>query len=146
MRKYETVFIVNPELTTEDSEKTLEFFKENITKNGGNVTKVDPWGRQKLAYPIENHNEGYYYLIQFEADPEYPTELLKRFKFDENVLRYVIVQLDGKKFKEVISKGTRRPRRPGQRKPETSAPSEAPKKENKEETPKQEETEEKTGE
>ncbi len=134
MRKYETVFIVNPELTTEEAEKTLEFFKDNITKNGGNVTKVDPWGRQKLAYPIENYTEGYYFLIQFEASTEYPSELLKRYKFDENVLRYIIVQLDGKKFKEVVSKGSRRPRKPGQKRQE-QAP-ETPKEEtSNEETP-----------
>jgi small subunit ribosomal protein S6 len=143
LRKYETVFIVNPELTTEDAEKTLEFFKENITKNGGNVTKVDPWGRQKLAYEIENHKEGYYFLIQFEASPEYPSELLKRFKFDENVLRYVIVQLDGKKFKEVVSKGSRRQRKPGQKKVEAQQ-AETPKQEAAAETVEPSETSEKT--
>ena len=99
MKNYETIFIVKPDLTTEDASKILEFYTDNITSNGGKVITTETWGRMKMAYEIENYKEGYYFLIHFEANAEYPSELSRRYKYNEDVLRNVIVQLDGKKFK-----------------------------------------------
>jgi small subunit ribosomal protein S6 len=99
MKTYESIFIVKPELTTEEASKILEFYTDNITSNGGKVITTETWGRMKLAYEIENCKEGYYFLIHFEADSEYPSELSRRYKFNEDVIRNIIVQLDGKKFK-----------------------------------------------
>lgn len=113
MRTYETIFILKPELSAEEHEKHIEFYKENITSNGGEIVKVDVWGRQALAYPIEKHNEGYYVLIQFKADTNYTNdELEKRFQFNENVIRYVIVMLDEKRFKQNPRKEPVRKERP----------------------------------
>lgn len=111
MRSYETVFILKPTITAEEQDKHIQFYKENITNGGGEIIKVDIWGKQHLAYPIENHNEGIYVLIQFKADTEYSNnELEKRFKFNEDVLRYVIVMLDEKKFKQNPRKEPVKPR------------------------------------
>ncbi len=113
MRTYETIFILKPELSAEEHEKHIEFYKENITSNGGEIVKVDVWGRQTLAYPIEKHNEGYYVLIQFKANTNYTNEELeKRFQFNENVMRYVVVMLDEKRFKQNPRKEPVRKERP----------------------------------
>lgn len=99
MNTYETVFIVRPDLQQEELEKELEFYKNNIEQNGGRIIKVEPWGKVAMAYSIENYSEGYYYLIQFESEHTYPDELTIRFRYNENVLRFVIVAIDEKKFK-----------------------------------------------
>lgn len=111
MNTYETVFIVRPDVTTEDIEKTIEFYKENITKHGGEIIKVEPWGKQTMAYEIENVKEGFYVLIQFKAETEYLDELDKRYRFNEDVIRFVIVRIDDKKFKLNPKKESSRPPR-----------------------------------
>jgi len=125
MRPYETVFIVRPDMTQEEVDQVLEFYKDNITKNGGEIVKVDPWGKQTMAYEIENVREGYYFLIQYNADENYNDELERRYRYSEDVLRFVIVQLDEKKFKAAPKKDAaprrgRKPRREDERKPEAA--------------------------
>ena len=120
MNTYETVFIVRPDLQQEDLDKELEFYKNNIEQNGGRIIKVEAWGRVTMAYSIENYAEGYYYLIQFEAPEGYPEELTMRYRYNENVLRFVIVAIDEKKFKLNPKKDTgakRYAKKPGVRKP-----------------------------
>ncbi|MCP4158057.1 MAG: 30S ribosomal protein S6, partial [bacterium] len=59
-RKYEIGFIINPEATEDDVKKITDSVTAVITKDEGTVDKVDDWGRRKLAYPIQKHNEGIY--------------------------------------------------------------------------------------
>lgn len=113
MRTYETIFILKSELTTEEQEKHIEFYKENITSHGGEIVKMEVWGKQALAYPIEKSTEGFYVLIQFKAEGDYVNdELEKRYQFNEDVIRYVIVMLDEKKFKQNPRKEPVRRERP----------------------------------
>lgn len=99
MRTYETVFVLKPDMTQEDLEKNLEFYKESITKHGGEIVKVEPWGKVQMAYPVDGFSEGVYYLIQFKAETSYITELELRYRYNESVLRNVVVMIDEKKFK-----------------------------------------------
>ncbi|MGA1846395.1 30S ribosomal protein S6 [Deferribacter abyssi] len=99
MRTYETLFIVKSDLSQEDAIEVFDSFKENITKNGGKIIHEEIWGKRTLAYKIEKYTEGYYFLINFEAEPTYPKELERRFKLNENVIRFIVVKIDGKKFK-----------------------------------------------
>lgn len=115
MNTYETVFIVRPDLPQEELDKELEFYKNNIEQNGGKIIKVEPWGKQTMAYDIENFREGVYFLIQFEADTEYHKELDRRFRYNENVMRFVVVHIDGKKFKLNPKKDTSGPKRFGKK-------------------------------
>jgi small subunit ribosomal protein S6 len=115
MNTYESVFIVRPDLPQEELDKELEFYKNNIEQNGGKILKVEPWGKVTMAYAIENFNEGVYYLIQFEASNEYHEELNKRFRYNENVLRFIVVKIDEKKFKLNPKKDTSAPKRFGKR-------------------------------
>lgn len=99
MRTYETLFIVNPDLTQEDAVAVFEKFKTLVTENGGEIINDEAWGKLKLAYEIERKTEGYYFLIQFNSDVNVPAELEKRFKYDESVIRFIVIKIDGKKFK-----------------------------------------------
>ena len=99
MRTYETVFVMKSDLGADAQNEHIEFYKENITKNGGEIIAVEPWGKLTLAYKIKNFSEGFYTLIQFKAETTYIDELEKRYKFNEDVLRYVVVMIDEKKFK-----------------------------------------------
>ena len=115
MNTYETVFIVRPDLPQEELDKELEFYKNNIEQNGGKILKVEPWGKQTMAYDIENFREGVYFLIQFEAETDYHNELTKRFRYNENVLRYALVAIDEKKFKLNPKRDTSGPKRYGKK-------------------------------
>ena len=73
--KYETVFIVDVNLGEENIAAMVEKFKTLIEANG-TVTNVNEWGKRRLAYPINDMNEGYYVLIEFESKPEFPLSLI----------------------------------------------------------------------
>ena len=85
MRKYETIFILHPSLDEEACKANIEKFK-------GVIENVDVWGRRKLAYEIAKVNEGFYTLINFNADSELPKELDRIFRITDGVLRHIIVK------------------------------------------------------
>ena len=74
MRKYETIFILHPSLDEEAVKANIEKFKGVIENGGGTVENVDFWGKRKLAYEIAKVNEGFYTLINFEANTELPVD------------------------------------------------------------------------
>ncbi len=137
MKTYETVFIVRPDLAQEDLDKELEFYKNNIEQHGGKIIKVEPWGgKQTMAYDIENFREGVYFLIQFEAETDYHKELELRYRYNENVMRSVVVAIDEKKFKLNPKRDTSGPKRYGKKPGGTRRPREdAEKSETTEATP-----------
>ncbi len=92
--KYETVFIVNPDLTEEAAKGMLEKFTGLITENGGAIDKVDEWNKRKLAYPIEDYTDGYYYVVNFTAPATVPAELDRVFNITDGILRSIIVKLE----------------------------------------------------
>ena len=92
--KYETVFIVNPDLNEDAAKGMLDKFTALITDNGGAIEKVDEWGKKKLAYLIEDYTEGYYYVVNFTAVATLPAELERVFNITDGILRSLIVKLD----------------------------------------------------
>ncbi|GAU77853.1 30S ribosomal protein S6 [Fusibacter sp. 3D3] len=95
MRKYETLFIFKPSIEEEKKVELLEKFK-GIINADGEVEKVEEWGNRKLAYEIEKVKEGYYVLVNFKANPELPKELERNFKIADEVIRYIIINLEDK--------------------------------------------------
>ena len=91
MNSYETLFVVNPELSEEATKAVIDKFTGVIGENG-TVTEVKEWGKRRLAYPINYINEGYYVLVDFEAESALPAELERRFRIDENILRSIVVR------------------------------------------------------
>ncbi|GAB2717016.1 30S ribosomal protein S6 [Paenibacillus thermoaerophilus] len=91
MRKYELIYILRPDLDQEGVQSLVEKF-QTVIANGGEVEKVDVWGKRRLAYEIEKHREGYYVLINFSAPAETVSELDRVLKITDEVIRYMIVR------------------------------------------------------
>ena len=91
MRKYETIFILNPSFDDEAVKANIEKFKGVIENGGGTVDNVDFWGKRKLAYEIAKVGEGFYTLFSFTASPELPKELDRVFRITDGVIRHIIV-------------------------------------------------------
>ena len=91
--KYETIFIVNPNLGEEAITAIVDKFKSLISDNG-TIVSVDDWGKRRMAYEINDLREGYYTLIQFESAPSFPAELDRVFKITDGIMRSIIVALD----------------------------------------------------
>ncbi|TDX51794.1 30S ribosomal protein S6 [Orenia marismortui] len=92
MRKYETIFIVKPDLGEEATEAVVEKMTTLIADNGGEVANTDKWGTKELAYEINDYTTGYYTVINFTGEPATIEELERIYKLDDNVLRYLILR------------------------------------------------------
>lgn len=88
--KYETIFIVNATLTEEATNAVVEKFTNLIAANG-EITKIEQWGKRRMAYAIDDMPEGYYVFVEFDAKPEFPAELDRIFKITDGVIRSIIV-------------------------------------------------------
>jgi small subunit ribosomal protein S6 len=105
-RIYESVFIVNATLEDAQIDAIIEKMKDFLVKNGAEIRAVDKWGRRRLAYPIKKKNNGYYTLFEFKAPGDIVAKLERQYQLEEQVIRYLTVQLDKKalKAKEVGQK------------------------------------------
>jgi small subunit ribosomal protein S6 len=92
VRQYETMFIIDPDFETDAINELVEKFKGLIQDQGGQIDGVDEWGKRRLAYPINDRREGYYFLINFTASPETAQDLERVFKITNGLLRYLIVK------------------------------------------------------
>lgn len=93
MNKYESLYILKPDIEEEARKALVEKFKTLVESNGGKVEKIDEWGTRKLAYEINYIKEGYYVLMTFEAGPELPMELERNYNISDSVLRYNVIRL-----------------------------------------------------
>ena len=91
--KYETVFIVNTELGEEKVQELVAKFKGMIEKNAV-VENTDEWGKRRLAYPIDDVNDGYYVVMQYTANRDFPVELERVFNITEGILRSMTIRID----------------------------------------------------
>ncbi|MGD8377001.1 MAG: 30S ribosomal protein S6 [Acidobacteriota bacterium] len=91
---YETVFIAEPGLPEPDADSLAEGFHKVVTEGSGSLKKTDSWGKKKLAYAVRKHEEGYYYHLRYEAPPEAVTELERRLRNHEQILKYLSVRLN----------------------------------------------------
>ncbi|TWH46597.1 30S ribosomal protein S6 [Sporomusa sp. KB1] len=93
MRKYEVVIIVKP--GEEEAINTTIAKFENIIKNtGGNVEKIDRWGKKRLAYEVKDFIDGYYTLINFTSEPATVFELERVLKITDDVLKHMVIKLE----------------------------------------------------
>ena len=94
MRNYEGMYILHPELSEEETKQHIEKFTSVIVEQGGVITKMDLWGKRRLAYEVKKLKEGYYVLVLFQGEPAVAQELERIFKITESVVRYLVVRLD----------------------------------------------------
>ena len=91
--KYEMLYIIDPSQGEEGIAALVEKFKAMVEAEG-TLTNIDEWGKRRLAYPINDLNEGYYVLMNFETKPEFPAELERVMKITEGVLRCLITAVE----------------------------------------------------
>ena len=91
MNSYETMFIVNPNLTEEENDAEIAKVQA-VIEEAGEVVSVDKWGKKKLAYEIRKFEDGYFNIIDFKADPKVLVELDHIFRITENILRGIYVR------------------------------------------------------
>ena len=93
MAKYETMLITSAALDEEATAALVGKFKSLIEANG-TIDSIDEWGKRRLAYPINDENDGYYVLVNFSCEPDFPAELDRVYKITDGVLRSLIVAKD----------------------------------------------------
>jgi len=95
-RDYELGFILNPEVSEEQTGAILERIEKIVKNYDGQVVKVNQWGRRRLAYPIDHHRDGYYVFIDMILTPETVLELDRTLKVSEEVMRHLVKRRDPK--------------------------------------------------
>ena len=91
---YEVLYVINPTLSEEDTAALVARFKE-LAESRGTVNEVEEWGKRKLAYLINDLDEGYYVLMSFTADPSFPAELDRLMRINTGIMRSIIVSKEG---------------------------------------------------
>jgi small subunit ribosomal protein S6 len=94
MRKYETFFIIDPDLTEEAYNLASEKLKGIVTANGGGAPPYVSWGQKKLAYPVKKRNQGLYILMEYGGGASLVAELERNMRLDERVLKFITVKLE----------------------------------------------------
>lgn len=94
MRKYETFFIVDPDLPDETNAAIDSKVQSIVTANGGEVLVYTPWGKRKLAYPIRKRSRGLYVLMEYSGGADMVAELERNLRIDERVLKFITVKLE----------------------------------------------------
>ncbi|NMA82412.1 MAG: 30S ribosomal protein S6 [Epulopiscium sp.] len=94
MNNYELAVVFNGNLDEDAKNKALETVQEYVTRFGGTISKVDDWGKRKLAYEVNKINDGFYYFIYFQGESTVPTEVEKYLRIMEPVLRYMTIRIE----------------------------------------------------
>ncbi|MER3418745.1 MAG: 30S ribosomal protein S6 [Chloroflexota bacterium] len=106
MRRYECMLVFRPDVPDDRLNAVVERLTRQIGDAGGQIVKVAPWGRRRLAYPIEHFREGSYHIVLFDAPPDAIIELERSLLITEEVLRHLITRVE-----RPVQGGCRRARR-----------------------------------
>ena len=94
MRRYELMLVIRPDVADDRSQALVDRTTRQIVAAGGQIVKVAPWGRRRLAYPIDRHREGSYQIILFESPAEAISELEHSLLITEEVLRHLVTRVE----------------------------------------------------
>ena len=92
VRRYELMLIIRPDAPDEKAAAVIDRTTRYVVASGGQIIKVAPWGRRRLAYPIDRHREGSYHIVVFESPAEAIAELERSLQITEEVLRYLVTR------------------------------------------------------
>lgn len=127
MKFYETMFILKPTLVEEEIKTRIDFFKEVITKNGGEIETCLDMGMRNLAYEIKKNKRGYYFVIYFKAQPSLIRELERNYRINEEILRFIVIKYESKKeqnaWQKLVDRANNKPE------PKSEAKAQKPKEE-----------------
>ena len=93
-RTYEIMFIVRPDVEEAELDKLIEGFSANVTSGGGEVKSVEKMGRRRLAYTVRKFNDGFYVLLNVAAQGSLITEIERRLRVSEQVIKFITVRMD----------------------------------------------------
>jgi small subunit ribosomal protein S6 len=93
-RTYEIMFIVRPDVEEADLDKLIEGFQKNVTDGGGEVKATEKMGRRRLAYTVRKFNDGFYVLLTIVAAGSLITEIERRLRVSEQVIKFITVRMD----------------------------------------------------
>ena len=94
MSRYETVFILTPVLSEDQTKEAVKKFESYLKDNGAKMIHKDAWGLKKLAYPIQKKTNGFYQLFEFEMEGEKIEKFEVELKRDERIMRFLTVKMD----------------------------------------------------
>ncbi|MBQ9399038.1 MAG: 30S ribosomal protein S6 [Bacteroidales bacterium] len=94
LKQYETVFIATPVLSETQMKEAVAKYTQLIKDNGGEIVYEEDWGLKPFAYPIQHKTSGFYYLIEFKAEPTFVETLETQYHRDERIIRFLTVALD----------------------------------------------------
>jgi small subunit ribosomal protein S6 len=127
MRRYESVWVVDGDLSDEEVKSAIDKFTRIIAAQGGTVVGVDEWGRKKLAYKVKSAARGYYILADFAGTPETVKELERNYRIDDRIIRYLTVKKSDKVNLEALqAEIDARAAKAAPAPPEAEAPAPAP--------------------
>ena len=95
MNQYEVMYVIDPALEDGARVELINRFSDLVKKNGGEIDRVDEWGKRRLAYAINYKTEGYYVLMYIKAPSELPKELERNFQISDKILRSLIIRYEG---------------------------------------------------
>jgi small subunit ribosomal protein S6 len=132
MRHYEVCFIVHPD-QSEQVPAMIERYRATVTSKDGKIHRLEDWGRRQLAFPLAKVHKAHYVLMNIECDNETLTELEHSFKFNDAVLRHLIIRMErawttpSPMMKEEKARSVLSPGSPGEPPPAEAPRAEAPK-------------------
>lgn len=94
MRQYETGFVLSPALSEEETTQFIQQMAEIVAQRKGHMVKQDVWGKRRLAYPIKRFEDGFYVFFTYEGPGDISTEMERRFKQTDAVIRFMTVKKD----------------------------------------------------
>ena len=94
LKQYETVFIATPVLSEAQMKEAVKKYTDYIVSKGGEIVYEEDWGLKQLAYPIQKKTTGFYYLIEFKAEPTLIARLETQYRRDERIMRFLTFAMD----------------------------------------------------
>lgn len=94
MRQYETGFVLSPALSDEETTQFIQQMAEIVAQRKGRMVRQDVWGKRRLAYPIKRHEDGFYVFFTYDGPGDISTEMERRFKQTDSVIRFMTVKKD----------------------------------------------------
>ena len=104
LRHYETFYLLHPDLSDEERTAISEKLQQIIISGHGEIVKIDPWPLQKLAYRVQKQTQGYYVLMEYGAPAESISELTRRLRLDEGVMKFVTTKTNNEFDAEALAK------------------------------------------
>ena len=95
MNQYEVMYVIDAALEDSARIELIDRFSDLVKKNGGEIDRVDEWGKRRLAYAINYKTEGYYVLMYIKAPSELPKELERNFQINDKILRSLVIRYEG---------------------------------------------------